>query len=62
MCGRALKLAEECEAGDPAMDCGGDCWGCVGPIEAEMSAALGPIEDRIAEYGRRRVTPDGTEW
>ncbi len=32
MCGRLLDHTE-----DPlSLDCGGDCWGCVGEIEAEM--------------------------
>jgi hypothetical protein len=31
-CGRLLD-----QAGDRlSLDCGGDCWGCVGEIEAEM--------------------------
>ncbi len=31
MCGRRLSVS-----GDPlSSDCGGDCWGCIGVIEAE---------------------------
>jgi hypothetical protein len=31
-CGRTLD-----HLGDPlSLDCGGDCWGCVGEIEAEL--------------------------
>ena len=32
ICGRTLSVAE-----DPlSLDCGGDCWGCIGQIEADM--------------------------
>lgn len=32
ICGRALDVSS-----DPlSIDCGGDCWGCVGEIEANM--------------------------
>lgn len=31
-CGRVLEISA-----DPlSVDCGGDCWGCVGEIEADM--------------------------
>lgn len=31
MCGRPLSIE-----GDPlSTDCGGDCWGCIGLVEAE---------------------------
>jgi hypothetical protein len=32
ICGRELNVIEDPLSGD----CGGDCWGCVGEIEAEM--------------------------
>jgi hypothetical protein len=36
ICGRELGVSN-----DPlSIDCGGDCWGCVGEIEAEMGNAL----------------------
>lgn len=75
MCGRRLKPAEDCEPDDPARDCGGDCWGCMEPIERELEEIHGPIKDRIAEYAKQpnvldardlgargRITVDGTEW
>jgi hypothetical protein len=32
ICSRTLDLKD-----DPlSMDCGGDCWGCIGEIEADM--------------------------
>jgi hypothetical protein len=35
-CGRELDVSN-----DPlSVDCGGDCWGCVGEIEANMGHAL----------------------
>lgn len=35
LCGRTLKVDE-----DPmSRDCGGDCWGCVGQIEADAGCA-----------------------
>lgn len=32
ICGRALDQPDE----PLSMNCGGDCWGCVGEIEAEL--------------------------
>mgnify|MGYP000428946710 CR=1 FL=1 len=34
MCGRALNNADDLLSGD----CGGDCWGCIGQIEASTGA------------------------
>jgi hypothetical protein len=43
ICGRKLSVAE-----DPvSVDCGGDCWGCVGQIEADMDH--GPSAERVRE-------------
>ena len=36
ICGRALNQ----EADPLSVDCGGDCWGCIGEIEAEMGDEL----------------------
>lgn len=35
ICKRETKPYGECRADDLNMDCGGDCWGCVGAIELE---------------------------
>ena len=36
MCQRKLSQSD-----DPlSVDCGGDCWGCIGEIEAEMGDAV----------------------
>jgi hypothetical protein len=32
-CGRETKHYSEVAPNDPAMDCGGDCWGCVAACE-----------------------------
>lgn len=43
MCGRALDVSS-----DPmSVDCGGDCWGCVGAIEAQ--GGYGPSVEAVAE-------------
>jgi len=40
MCGRTLDVA-----GDPlSRDCGGDCWGCIGEIEAENGYAPSMVQ------------------
>lgn len=43
ICGRELNRGD-----DPlSVDCGGDCWGCIGEIEAEMGdkASLENVRD-----------------
>jgi hypothetical protein len=43
MCGRALDVP-----GDPlAVDCGGDCWRCIGLVEAR--GGYGPSVEMVAE-------------
>lgn len=45
ICGRQLDQPE-----DPlSMNCGGDCWGCIGEIEADMGhqAALDTVRDEF---------------
>jgi hypothetical protein len=46
------------------MDCGGDCWGCVGPTEEELRqlSKLPNAIDAGDLLPAKRVTPDGTEW
>ena len=46
ICGRLLSRQE-----DPlSVDCGGDCWGCVGEIEADAGEAqsLARVRDEFA--------------
>lgn len=63
LCGRVLDRAE-----DPlSLDCGGDCWGCIGEIEAEHGYEPSLIKVRQEaeqglrpgwrEGGRRHVDP-----
>jgi hypothetical protein len=54
-CGRILSVASDLLSGD----CGGDCWGCVGKIEADAGYApsIACIRKEI-ENGWR--LPDGT--
>lgn len=41
-CGRKLGLED-----DPlSVDCGGDCWGCIGPIEADLGNAESSVRVR----------------
>jgi hypothetical protein len=46
ICGRVLENPD-----DPlSVDCGGDCWGCVGEIEASMGfkPSIAKVRDEIA--------------
>lgn len=55
LCGRELSVAD-----DPlSSDCGGDCWGCIGMIEANAGwePSVGYIREEIEEGWR---TEDGT--
>lgn len=36
LCGRTLSRPEDSLSGD----CGGDCWGCMGEIEADAGCGL----------------------
>jgi hypothetical protein len=42
-----------------SVDCGGDCWGCIGDIEADgtWEPSLAQVADEIAKGWRE---PDGT--
>ncbi len=47
ICGRALSQEQ-----DPLSDdCGGDCWGCIGDIEAKMGhqPSVDAVNDEIKE-------------
>jgi hypothetical protein len=55
ICRRELALDD-----DPlSIDCGGDCWGCIGPIEAE----LGDVQalERVRAEFARGLRPGWTE-
>jgi hypothetical protein len=55
LCGRALENAE-----DPlSVDCGGDCWGCIGEIEADMGYE--PSLLQVREESARGLRPGWTE-
>lgn len=52
ICGRQLD-----QPGDPlSIDCGGDCWGCIGEIEADMGDA--ESTKRVREEFARGLRPD----
>ncbi len=56
-CGMCKRLLNN--ASDPlSADCGGDCWGCIGAIEAE-----GGDEESLAKYNEevRNGTRPGPE-
>jgi len=43
ICGRRLNNAD-----DPlSTDCGGDCWGCVGPMEDGWPPSAAKVHDEI---------------
>ena len=55
ICRRPLDVAADRMSGD----CGGDCWGCVGLIEAE--GGYGPSREVVdAEIGQGWRDADGT--
>ena len=56
ICGRALD-----QENDPlSIDCGGDCWGCIGEIEAEMGDQNSREKVRTElETGIRHVPVEG---
>jgi len=54
-CGRPLSVRSDPVSGD----CGGDCWGCIGKIEAD--GGYGPSREYIArEIAEGFRHPDGT--
>lgn len=75
MCGRLLDLTAK--PPDPAVDCGGDCWGCIESVEAKLADQIGSVAEHLADNSvsrsskeieapdlrpPKRMTPDGTEW
>lgn len=51
ICGRQLD-----QFGEPlSIDCGGDCWGCIGEIEADMGDA--DSLKRVREESARGLRP-----
>ncbi len=62
-CGVEMVKAERV-AGDPALDCSGDCWGCVAPLEGNEHRVISReaypgIYDALAEvYGGTTVPLD----
>ena len=55
ICGRALNVSN-----DPlSVDCGGDCWGCVGEIEANMGYA--PSLEKVRQEFQLGLRPNWIE-
>lgn len=55
ICGRILD-----QAGDPlSINCGGDCWGCVGEIEAEIGNEESLL--RVRAEAAQGLRPDWIE-
>ncbi|HWD25538.1 MAG TPA: hypothetical protein VG387_00125 [Rhizomicrobium sp.] len=52
MCGRRLGV----EGDALSEDCGGDCWGCVGPMEEGFAPSL----ERLMDEWRRGLRPNWT--
>jgi hypothetical protein len=55
LCGRELENAPD----ELSLDCGGDCWGCVGEIEADMGYE--PSLLRVREESARGLRPGWVE-
>lgn len=52
ICGRLLD-----QPGDPlSVDCGGDCWGCIGEIEADMGDPVSLA--KVREESAAGLRPD----
>lgn len=52
ICRRRLNV----EGDELSHDCGGDCWGCVGAVEADMGHQ--PSLDIVLDEWRRGFRPD----
>jgi hypothetical protein len=53
ICGRRLNVRS-----DPlSSDCGGDCWGCIGPMEEGWPPSAAKVAEEIRDGLRE---PDGT--
>ena len=55
ICSRPLNNPDDLLSGD----CGGDCWGCIGAIEADMGYE--PTLDMVREEAARGLRPGWTE-
>jgi hypothetical protein len=55
ICKRQLENADDELSGD----CGGDCWGCIGAIEAEMGWE--PSMNMVKDEAARGLRPGWTE-
>lgn len=53
-CGRRLNVESDALSGD----CGGDCWGCVGEMEADMGYK--PSIEMVLDEWRRGLRPNWT--
>lgn len=51
LCGRVLENPED----ELSLDCGGDCWGCIGEIEADMGDESSLV--KVREESRRGLRP-----
>jgi hypothetical protein len=55
ICGRELNVSD-----DPlSVDYGGDCWGCVGEIEANMG--YGPSLEKVRKEFQLGIRPNWVE-
>jgi hypothetical protein len=54
ICGRRLDV----EADELSLDCGGDCWGCVGEVEADLGDERSL--KKVMDEWRRGLRPDWT--
>lgn len=54
ICGRDLNVSSDPLSGD----CGGDCWGCIGEVEAE--AGWQPSLDMVMAEWRKGLRPNWT--
>jgi hypothetical protein len=54
ICGRRLNI----EGDELSGDCGGDCWGCIGQIEADMGYE--PSIKMLMDEWRRGLRPNWT--
>jgi len=52
ICSRPLGVTEDLLS----LDCGGDCWGCVGEIEAD--SGFGPSFEKVLDEWRQGLRPD----
>jgi hypothetical protein len=55
ICKRKLNSPDDELSGD----CGGDCWGCIGAVEAEMGYE--PSLNMVREEAARGLRPGWTE-